>query len=64
MVPFFNMAFEVLFECKCPEEQMEGVFHLMDADCSSELGFPEFVLFVAVVRRARKPLPPRALSFL
>jgi hypothetical protein len=50
MVPFYKMAFEVLFECKCPEEQMEGMFHLMDGDCSSELGFPEFVLFVAVVK--------------
>jgi hypothetical protein len=28
---------------------MEGMFHLIDGDCSSALGFPEFVLFIAVV---------------
>jgi hypothetical protein len=50
MIPFYNMAFNILFECKCPEEEIEGMFHLMDGDCSSELGFPEFVLFVATVR--------------
>ena len=50
MIPFYNMAFNILFESKCPEEEMEGMFHLMDGDCSSELGFPEFVLFIATVR--------------
>ena len=49
MVPFYNMSFEMIFDCTCPEEQMEGMFHLIDGDCSSALGFPEFILFIAVV---------------
>ena len=49
MVPFYNLSFEIIFNCKPPEEQMEGMFHLIDVDCNSVLGFPEFILFIAVV---------------
>jgi len=36
-----------MFDCKAPEELMEGMFHLIDGDCSSTLGNPEFILFIA-----------------
>mmetsp|Transcript_56550 Transcript_56550/g.128212 ORF Transcript_56550/g.128212 Transcript_56550/m.128212 type:complete len:190 (+) Transcript_56550:1-570(+) len=51
MGPFYETAFELVFEIQLNDEQTEALFHIMDTDGSSELGFAEFVLFIAVIKK-------------
>lgn len=51
MTPFFEYTFQKVFEVKLTKEQQEQLFHLMDVDGDTELGFAEFVMFVVVIKQ-------------
>jgi hypothetical protein len=51
MTPFFEYTFQKVFEVRLTKEQQEQLFHLMDVDGDTELGFAEFVMFVVVIKQ-------------
>jgi hypothetical protein len=51
MAPFFAYIFFVLFDASLTEHLEEKLYHLMDADGDGDLGFAEFVLFLAVSKQ-------------
>jgi len=51
MTPFFEYTFQKVFDLKLTKEQQEQLFHLMDLDGDTELGFAEFVMFVVVIKQ-------------
>jgi len=51
MTPFFEYTFQKVFDLKLSKEQQEQLFHLMDLDGDTELGFAEFVMFVVVIKQ-------------
>ena len=51
MAPFYQFAFDIVFHVDLTPAQTEDLFHLMDMDGDTELGFAEFVLFVTVIKK-------------
>jgi Ca2+-binding EF-hand superfamily protein len=51
MTPFFEYTFQKVFDLKLSKEEQEQLFHLMDLDGDTELGFAEFVMFVVVIKQ-------------
>ena len=47
----FEYVFYKLFDVNLTREEQRHVFIIMDADGSSELGFAEFVKFIAVTKQ-------------
>eukprot|EP00615_Pteridomonas_danica_P011765 CAMPEP_0114346930 /NCGR_PEP_ID=MMETSP0101-20121206/13474_1 /TAXON_ID=38822 ORGANISM="Pteridomonas danica, Strain PT" /NCGR_SAMPLE_ID=MMETSP0101 /ASSEMBLY_ACC=CAM_ASM_000211 /LENGTH=1430 /DNA_ID=CAMNT_0001483895 /DNA_START=53 /DNA_END=4345 /DNA_ORIENTATION=+ len=50
MAPFYQYVFDKLFGVDLDQNQTEALFHLMDMDGDTELGFAEFVLFIVVIK--------------
>jgi len=51
MTPFFEKVFKTVFDVELSSDQMLSLFHIMDTDGSTELGFAEFGLFVVVIKK-------------
>jgi len=48
MAPFFGYVFYYLFDVELTKEQEDMLYQIMDVDADADLGFPEFVTFLAV----------------
>ena len=51
LTPFFGKAFKEIFDVKVTDEEMLCLFHIMDTDGSTELGFAEFAHFVVAMKK-------------
>ncbi len=52
IIPFYRETFSILFDIHdLSNDQMEALFHVMDMDGDTELGFAEFVMFLCVVKQ-------------
>jgi len=51
MAPFYQYSFDILFGVDLTSNATEALFHLMDMDGDTELGFAEFLLFVMVIKK-------------
>ena len=48
MAPFFGYVFYSIFDVELSKEQEDMLYQIMDVDADADLGFPEFVTFLAV----------------
>lgn len=48
MAPFFGYVFYCIFDVELTKEQEDMLYQIMDVDADANLGFPEFVSFLAV----------------
>ena len=51
LLPFLHYVFDKFFRLSLTQEHCEAVFHLLDMNRGSSVGFDEFVMFIAVMKQ-------------